>query len=76
MDQLQLDIQKEQFEIQKQREIKQQKLKEILLKTLQEQRNSLELTNREQISENKHGLWYNTLFYIFSGLRYEYRLLF
>ena len=49
MDQLQLDIQKERLDIQKQTEIRQQKLEEILLQT-QEQKNLLELTNRGQIS--------------------------
>ena len=36
MDQLQLDIQKERLEIQKQPEIRQQKLEEILLQTQQD----------------------------------------
>ncbi len=53
MDQLQLDIQKERFEIQKQTEITQQKPEEIPLQTQQEQRNLLELTNRDKLVKTK-----------------------
>ena len=45
MDQFQLDIQKERLEIEKQTEIRKQKLEGILLETQQEQRNLLEMTN-------------------------------
>ena len=61
LDQLQLDIQKERLEIQKQREIRQQKFKDILLQTQQEQRKLLELTSRGQICENKNAFSQNTI---------------
>ena len=61
MDELQLDIQKERLEIQKQTEISQQKLEEILLQTQREQRNLLELTNKSQISENENAFSQNTI---------------
>ena len=58
MDQIQLHIQKERLEIQKQTEIRQQKLKDILR---QKQRKLLELTNRRQIRENEYVFSQNTI---------------
>ena len=52
---------KKRFEIQKQAEIWQQRLEEILLQTQQEQRNLFERTNRGQISENENVFSRNTI---------------
>ena len=62
MDQLQLNIQKERLEIKnKQTEIRQQNLEEIILQTQQEQRHLLELTNRDQISEKENTFSQNII---------------
>ena len=47
-------VEEESLALQKQAKIRQQKLEEILLRSQQEQRNLLELTNRGQISENEN----------------------
>ena len=60
MDQLQLDIQQNGLKF-KNKETRQQKFKEILLQTRQEQRNLLEQTKRDKISENKNAFSQNMI---------------